>query len=81
MTTCQKARISSVTTQVDQSQCFFATLIEHFSAPIEKSPKILNPELKDLHLFLYLHGRKINSKGTFSRDAAHIIDLQLNILK
>ena len=40
---CQKAQISPVTTQVDQSICFIAALIEM----IEKSPKILNPKLKD----------------------------------
>ena len=44
---CQKAQISSVTTQVDQSLCFFATLIENLPTMIEKSPKILNPKLKD----------------------------------
>ena len=39
--------MSPVTTKVDQSLCFFATLIENFLALIEKSPKILNPKLKD----------------------------------
>ena len=34
-------------TQVDQSICFFAILIENLPALIEKSPKIFNPKLKD----------------------------------
>ena len=39
--------MSPVTTQVDQSLCFFATLIENLPALIEKSQKILNPKLRD----------------------------------
>ena len=38
--TVQKIRL--VTAQVDESLCFFATLIENLPALIEKSPKILN---------------------------------------
>ena len=41
---CQKAQISSVSTQVDQSLCFFAALIENLPALTEKYPKILNPK-------------------------------------
>ena len=55
----QKAQISSVSTQVEQSLCFFATLIGNLPALIEKSQKILNPKLKDYCLFLHLHGRKL----------------------
>ena len=56
---CQKAQISSVSTQVEQSVCFFATLIGNLPALIEKSQKILNSKLKDFCLFLYLHGRTL----------------------
>ena len=38
----QKVQIRLVTAQVDQSLCFFATLIENLPALIEKYPKILN---------------------------------------
>ena len=38
----QKAQIRLVITQVDQSLCFFATLIESLPALIQKAPKILN---------------------------------------
>ena len=55
----KKAQISSVTTQVDQNFAFFATLILNLPALIEKSPKILNPKLKDKCLFLYLRGRTL----------------------
>ena len=44
--------------KLDQGLCFFATLIENFPALIENNPKNLNLELKDLCLFLYLHGHK-----------------------
>ena len=40
-------KINLVTTQVDQSLCFFATPIETLPALIEKSPKIINKKLKD----------------------------------
>ena len=43
---CRKAHISSVTTQVDQSLCFFATLIENHPALIKKFRKIFNPKFK-----------------------------------
>ena len=39
----QKGTENPVTTQVDQSLCFFAILIKNLPALIEKSPKILNP--------------------------------------
>ena len=75
---CQKAQISSVTTQVDQKPCFFDTLIENLPALIEKSPKILNPKLKDKCLFLYLHGRKLaNLEHELQRN---IFSRGLNIL-
>ena len=38
----QKVQIKLVTAQVDQSLCFFATLIENLPALIEKYPKIFN---------------------------------------
>ena len=53
----QKAQISSVSTQVEHSLCFFATLIGNLPALIEKSQKIL--KLKDYCLILHLHGRKL----------------------
>ena len=52
--------------------CFFATLIENFPALIEKSHKILN--LVFVSISTWTQG--MISKETFSRDAAHIIDLQ-----
>ena len=72
-------QISSVTALVDQSLCFFASPIENIHALIEKSPKDLNPELKD-YMDTSWRIWTMNSKITFPRDAAHIIDLHLNIL-
>ena len=72
---------------------YFATLIENLPALIEKSPKIFKPKLKISKDFQSLIKRLVfvsvstitwtqamYSKETFSRDAAHIIDLHLNIL-
>ena len=77
---CQKARISPVTTHIDQSLRFFATLIEFFPALIEKSPKILNPKLKDWCLDASWQIWSMNCNETFSRDEAHTIYLHLNNL-
>ena len=81
---CQKAQIGSVSTQVELSLCFFATLIGNLPALIENSQKIFNPKLKDYCLFLYLHGGwriwSLNSREMFSRDAANMFELYLNIL-
>ena len=63
---------------MDQSLCFFATPIENLPALIEKSPKDLNPEFKD-YMDTSWRIWTMNSKETFSRDAAHIIDLHLNV--
>ena len=61
--------------------CIFATLIENFPALIEISPKILNLKLKSSVCFcIYIETSwriwSMNSKETFSRNAADIIDLQ-----
>ena len=37
--------MSPVNTKLDQGLCFFAVLIENFTALIEKYPKILNLKL------------------------------------
>ena len=64
-------------TQVDQSLCVFATLIENLPAQIEKSLRIFNPKLKDKYLFLYLHGRKLANlehvlqRNVFSRRGSY----------
>ena len=78
--------ISPVTTQLGQSICFFATLIENLPALTENLQRfsIQNKKEPSVCFCIYMDTSwriwSMDAKETFSRDAAHTIDLNLNIL-